>query len=178
MNSLKLVCVSGLSKGDEFALADGVHALGRGHEAALRVLDMQCSRHHCEVCVKGDFVSIEDLKSRHGTMVNGAAITDRCVLKRGDRVTVGTTVLILCERHTALRDLTAAHPNAVAGIEVEEFRTISERLVGAGSPVLSPGHQHHHRRCRFLRKIARRIGKWFHWPGASQWFGKPSPRPG
>ena len=141
----KLICVSGLSKGEEFALAEGVCLMGRGRETHVRVLDMQCSRHHCEIYVKGDFVSIEDLKSRHGTFVNETTVAGRQVLQLGDKVTLGTTVLVLCDEHADRRDLTTHHPSAIAGVEVEEFRNIAGHLMGRKGEH-SAGHGHHHRR--------------------------------
>ena len=71
-----------------FALDEGVHLLGRGDEAALRVPRANVSRRHAEITVRDGLVSVRDLGSHNGTSVNGARIDDTVALMPGDRLAV------------------------------------------------------------------------------------------
>jgi pSer/pThr/pTyr-binding forkhead associated (FHA) protein len=84
----------------------GEYQFGRSPECQVRIgIDNKqaVSRQHCLVRVGEHAVSIRDLRSRNGTVVNGQRIPfggDR-VLQAGDRILVGTFVLDL---HLAKED--------------------------------------------------------------------------
>lgn len=67
--------------------------LGRGSQCDLVVLDAVISRAHCTVHNRGNQCYVEDLNSRNGTNVNGERIAGPCVLKSGDEIRLGQTVL-------------------------------------------------------------------------------------
>ena len=48
------------------------------------------SRFHCRIELEGDRYALIDLKSRNGTLLNGARI-DRAVLKPNDQIQLGST---------------------------------------------------------------------------------------
>lgn len=68
---------NGKFKGQELALENGAdYILGRARECAC-VLDdplYLVSRRHCRIKVHAPFVSVQDLGSRNGTLVNGTSI--------------------------------------------------------------------------------------------------------
>ncbi len=67
----KLVCVHGMNEGDEFILNEGPNTIGRARDCRIVLFDKKSSRQHCQIIRKGDSYFIEDLDSRHGTVVNG-----------------------------------------------------------------------------------------------------------
>src|SRR2546427_555348 len=68
--------------GDEFLI-------GRGADCNLRLRGTEISRHHCEIRLSKDEVSVTDLGSSNGTLVNGVKIRAPKRLKSGDELKVG-----------------------------------------------------------------------------------------
>ncbi|GEM_PF-4722098 len=62
--------------------------IGRSQKCHVVVHDQKSSREHCEVRKKDGGFLVVDLKSRNGTTVNGAALTER-VLAAGDKIEIG-----------------------------------------------------------------------------------------
>ena len=62
--------------------------LGRGIETDIRVEDEEVSRAHCAVWLESEKYLVKDLRSRNGTFVNDARVTE-AELKSGDRVRIG-----------------------------------------------------------------------------------------
>jgi len=100
------------------------------------------------------------------------------MLRPGDKVTVGTTIFVLCDEHTALRDLTTTHPSAVAGVEVEEFQSIANQLMGRDGKHSAGHHHHHHHHRHHHGRMAGGILHVLHWLDLFHGFGTPSDRPG
>jgi hypothetical protein len=68
--------------------------IGRGAEADLRLTDTGVSRRHAELRPAGEGLEVHDLGSTNGTWVNGQRVQSAS-LRDGDRVTVGTTELVV-----------------------------------------------------------------------------------
>jgi DNA-binding NtrC family response regulator/pSer/pThr/pTyr-binding forkhead associated (FHA) protein len=84
-------------------LADGIEVVfGRSQAAQIWIDHDAVSRRHAIVRRKGATVTVEDLGSRNGTLVNGSPITSPRRLSPGDEVTVGPTIAILATT-TAMR---------------------------------------------------------------------------
>jgi len=81
----------------EFDLPRGVTVIGRSVDAHLTIEDPLVSRKHARMVVSGTGAHIEDLGSRNGVKVNGAAIVRPTPLRNGDRVRIGTQELVFCE---------------------------------------------------------------------------------
>lgn len=77
------------------ALAPPVSTLviGRGDEAGWVILDEDLSRTHAEIRRGWDGVSIRDLDSKNGTVVDGASITDWTPLHDGAKVALGKVIV-------------------------------------------------------------------------------------
>jgi len=86
---VQLVVVQGKPEGKVIPLAGPKFKIGRGETCHLRPNSEQVSREHAEFTITGDTVSVRDLGSRNGTLVNGKALTQDCVLKDNDLVQVG-----------------------------------------------------------------------------------------
>lgn len=85
----KLVVASGKSAGRSIALKHGKLLIGRAEECDVRPLGDEVSRRHCAVVEEAGSVTVEDLKSRNGTYVNGVRIAAKVNVVDGDIVRVG-----------------------------------------------------------------------------------------
>lgn len=85
----KLIVASGKSAGRAISLKNGRILIGRAEECDVRPLGEEVSRRHCLILVEGESVTVEDLKSRNGTYVNGERIPAKTTVKSGDIVRVG-----------------------------------------------------------------------------------------
>lgn len=86
---VQLIVVQGKPEGKVIPLALPVFKIGRGETCHLRPNSEQVSREHAEFAVTNDVVTVRDLGSRNGTLVNGKVITQTVLLKDRDLVQVG-----------------------------------------------------------------------------------------
>ena len=68
--------------------------IGRSTTNSLVLQDTEVSRQHCLIAMEDGAVLVTDLGSTNGTFVNGERIAAPAVLRSGDRLTVGTHVLL------------------------------------------------------------------------------------
>jgi hypothetical protein len=78
----------------ELDLPLGAMTIGRGADCQITLNDPLVSRRHVRILVGSDRVVIEDLNSRNGVLVNGAALRGLTQLRDGDRIRVGTQELV------------------------------------------------------------------------------------
>lgn len=87
---VQLIVVRGKPEGKVIPLTGSKFKIGRGETCHLRPNSEQVSREHAEFSIAADgVVTVADLGSRNGTLVNGKALTEPCVLKDGNLVQVG-----------------------------------------------------------------------------------------
>ena len=87
---VQLIVVRGKPEGKAIPLVGPKFRIGRGETCHLRPNSEQVSREHAEFTVHEGVVSVADMGSRNGTLVNGKALTSGpCVLKNRDLVQVG-----------------------------------------------------------------------------------------
>jgi hypothetical protein len=79
--------------GTKHVLEPGSNVLGRGTEADIRLPDTGVSRKHADVQLEGGTVTVEDLGSTNGTLVNGRRV-GRQDLVDGDVIRIGHSVLV------------------------------------------------------------------------------------
>lgn len=84
-----------LANGLRIGLRDGF-VLGRVAGCDLVIDDSKASRRHAKFHIESGVVEIEDLQSSNGTLLNEKPVTRR-VLREGDRVQIGKTVLVFHE---------------------------------------------------------------------------------
>jgi hypothetical protein len=94
-SGLKFVVVDGQSLGQVIQLHPGDYTLGRGAQADLKLDDLAVSRQHAQLTVQSGGVTVKDLNTANGTLVNGAPLLGVRRIKPGDRIRVGETVLEL-----------------------------------------------------------------------------------
>ena len=87
-----LVCVSGADLGTSFKIGSST-VIGRG-TADIALEETDVSRRHACVRFGDTGYEIEDLGSANGTIVNGTRITSTCMIRVGDRIQIGRTVLV------------------------------------------------------------------------------------
>jgi pSer/pThr/pTyr-binding forkhead associated (FHA) protein len=70
--------------------------IGRAPSATLVVPDAQVSRLHARIDLSDGVLSVRDLDSRNGTLVNARPIERPVALHEGDEIDVGTTRIVFC----------------------------------------------------------------------------------
>ena len=89
----------------DLALGDGQFVVGRSAGCQLSLDDPLVSRRHAMLVVAQDAVTVEDLDSRNGVIVNGTRITGRTVVQPGDKILIGSQELLLLRgRDNAMRE--------------------------------------------------------------------------
>jgi DNA-binding winged helix-turn-helix (wHTH) protein len=72
------------------ALREGENLLGRESDAAVWIDVYSVSRRHARIVISGDRATVEDLGSKNGTFLKGAAVTGPAALSDGDQLRIGT----------------------------------------------------------------------------------------
>ena len=91
--------LGGPARGQVWHLTPGVHVLGRAADSDLPLKDPGVSRRHCRVAVAGPaqglpgIVTVEDLGSGNGTLVDGAWAGRPTALRPGATIVVGNSTL-------------------------------------------------------------------------------------
>ena len=100
------------SQGAEHAVESGT-TIGR-EGCDITLADPDVSRRHAAIQIAAGVLSIEDLGSTNGTLVNGVVITARKILSDGDEVRIGSSIwkLRAPAQVTKLRETTPAPPPA------------------------------------------------------------------
>ena len=87
--------LTGPQQGERFAVPVGTEAVVVGRSTSVGFDDPSVSRRHVEMIRGPSALTVEDLGSTNGTMVNGSAIVAAAPVGRGDRVQVGDVVMEL-----------------------------------------------------------------------------------
>lgn len=96
-------------QGTDLELSPGEFVVGRSSACNLALDDALVSRRHAMLIVGETGVTVEDLGSRNGIMVNGHKAEGRVPVRHLDRVTVGSHELVLVE----LKDAAHGSPTLV-----------------------------------------------------------------
>jgi Protein of unknown function (DUF3662)/Inner membrane component of T3SS, cytoplasmic domain len=78
--------------GRNYPLSVGPTVIGRGDQASVRLADVGASRQHARLDYDGHRVTLTDLGSANGSMVNGRKVT-AVALNPGDVIQIGSTRL-------------------------------------------------------------------------------------
>ena len=126
-----------LPDGQTVGVRDGL-LLGRVTACDVVVADAKASRRHARLIAESGVVEIEDLESSNGTLLNGRPI-DRRMLRDGDRIEIGKTVIVY--REGALPGPTSRAPLPAAASSDELFGDDEELLGGAPAAPADPPAQ-------------------------------------
>jgi len=77
----------------EIQLRPGSNSLGRGAANDFKIDHPSVSGSHCQILLENGSALIRDLGSTNGTYVNRTKVTAPLVVRRGDRLQVGKTVM-------------------------------------------------------------------------------------
>ena len=88
--------ISGKYQGGEFPLRmDREIVIGRSSDLDMVLVEDMVSRRHAKISTASNEIAIQDLGSTNGTFVNGEKINNRSLLREGDRILVGTSIIKL-----------------------------------------------------------------------------------
>ena len=122
----QLQIVGGPNQGGAIPFAEGqVIRIGRGAGADAQLTDPYVSRSHCQIEIKGGRMTLTDLGSSRGTVVNGLKIEGQHVVKPGDVITIGATKLT--EDFTfALTDPTVSRLHCTVRLDRDTVQIVDE----------------------------------------------------
>ncbi len=101
----RLVVIEGERIGQKFTLDQTKHVIGRGVDVQIELTDPEMSRRHAEIRRIGPFsYVIEDLQSSNGTYINGAPLKTPTALYLGDKIRLGSNVVLLFTVHDPIED--------------------------------------------------------------------------
>jgi pSer/pThr/pTyr-binding forkhead associated (FHA) protein len=106
-----LIIISGKQRGEYLPLGQRTSVIGRSESLPLQILDDGVSRRHFRVLFdknSGKYY-IEDMNSRHGTLLNMQRITEKTALAEGDRIIVGQTRLLFTEKDFDTKESALMH---------------------------------------------------------------------
>ncbi|GIW79942.1 MAG: hypothetical protein KatS3mg105_1749 [Gemmatales bacterium] len=87
--NVKLVVEEGESRSQVIVLRGGQATIGRHRDCEIRVPYADVSRHHCVLRVEDGLLTVEDLGSLNGTLVNGEKTIGKQVVRPGDHLQIG-----------------------------------------------------------------------------------------
>lgn len=117
---MQLVVQAGAQCGQVYKIDKDSLTIGRGTSNDIAFADPAMSRVHCEVRREGDDYVVEDRHSANGTFVNDEQIELPFILRPGDTIRLGQTVLLFQDEGT--EETTAAEAEAAGAIETGPTR--------------------------------------------------------
>lgn len=92
---VQLEIIAGPGKGARQDIPEGATRLGRSSDSDFRVDNEAASRHHATIFRQSDAIVLRDAGSHNGTYVNEEEIREDTLLRAGDRLQIGDSVLCL-----------------------------------------------------------------------------------
>lgn len=99
--SYELEAANGEVEGGPFPVLPGGLIIGRSPDVEIVIADQVVSRRHARVWLEGGAVTVDDLGSRNGVLVNGKQVR-HASLSPGDTLTVGEVVFNIVKREDLL----------------------------------------------------------------------------
>ena len=111
-----LMILTGNYRGKTITLPERDVLIGREKDCFIRLFSSEISRRHCMIRLRNQELSIEDLNSSNGTLVNGMVIEEETTLRSGDRIKVGPAEFQVCTLKTVHNSgETRAREDEIAG---------------------------------------------------------------
>lgn len=88
----KLIIESGAESGAIHPLDHKITTVGRSVTNTIQIVDKRMSRNHLEIHNSGGTLTLRDLGSKNGTLLNGQPAVEPIELHHNDRIQVGDTV--------------------------------------------------------------------------------------
>jgi DNA-binding NtrC family response regulator len=132
-----LVAASGPLAGSRFVV-EGESVIGRSPSCEISIADSRASRRHARLTFQAGKLSITDLGSRNGTLVNGERLDSSRTLEPGDRVVVGSTAFVVDPPLAAEVAESTVQPDEVfAAEDLLPFAGLEGVLLGASGQLFS-----------------------------------------
>lgn len=132
-----LKVIGGPNNGAEFTMQTGnSYLVGTDPNSCDIVFhDNSVSRQHCRISVnEDDTISIEDLKSRNNTLVDGKPLENKQKLVPNTIVTAGTTSFVVYDREGEMQTIISPLlPSIVKFLQQDEARKAEEEAAAAGT---------------------------------------------
>src|SRR6185437_16871485 len=126
----------------DLELPIGEFVVGRSTDCQLSLDDPLVSRRHAVLRVRRDGVSVQDLGSRNGVVVNGTKISGERELAGGDKVAIGSQEMVLTlsaeARPAANEDVYRRATQTLGAAYVSDLRAVVDGLVGQGAARTPP----------------------------------------
>ncbi len=112
-----------------YELPEGEFVVGRAPGCQLILDDPRVSRRHTRFVAEGSRVTVEDLQSRNGTLVNGVQLKGPMVLADHDVVTIGSQEIRVMAARSAevmppMNALAATAPDLASMVDFEDVTQI------------------------------------------------------
>ena len=120
---------TGVNAGRVHMLRIGSHVIGRDPAATIQLASTDVSRQHALLEVASDAITISDLGSKNGTLVNGSRIQGPTPLRKGDQIKLGDHLVTV---QFGLEEEPEEDFQAV-GTRVFSLRTLQEGVMRAPS---------------------------------------------
>lgn len=95
-----LIILSGKHQGKRLTVPDGEVVIGRDETCQVRLATNEVSRFHCRIRSQNSLVTVSDMSSRNGTLINDVAIHGETVLVPGDILRIGPVSFQLAGKKT------------------------------------------------------------------------------
>ena len=91
-----LIITNGHKAGKFYPLGHRTNVIGRDEGVLVQIVDEYVSRKHMQIRYneETDLYYANDMKSRHGTFINGTRIYDEVALSEGDLIDIGGKTLM------------------------------------------------------------------------------------
>jgi len=118
----ELIIQSGKLQGKRLVLPPKEMVVGRDEDCDLRIASSLVSRKHCVLKSSPQGILVTDLSSQNGTHVNDIPITEPTLLREGDVLRIGATLLAV---PMAPKPKAAATSSKVSDAEIADWLTES-----------------------------------------------------
>ena len=106
-----IIITSGDSKGQYLPLGKRTNVIGRAEALPMQILDDMVSRKHLRIRYDENTNQhyAEDMDSKHGVFINNRKITEQTLLKDGDEILIGQTILMFTDKDFDSSESALAH---------------------------------------------------------------------
>ncbi|NWJ45098.1 MAG: FHA domain-containing protein [Chloroflexi bacterium] len=118
---MQLVVQSGAEPGRTYDLRPGKLSLGRQSVNDVVISDEQASRRHADLEVTANGLLVTDNNSANGTFVNGTRVSSPQLLKPGDTLQIGTTVLKLVDGQSGASTIPSGYEQPAPPALAQDF---------------------------------------------------------
>lgn len=121
-----------------FFMKSNPYKVGRAEDCDLKLESKTVSRQHCELKLKSMGLTVLDLQSRNGTLVNGEAVVPgkRTLIKVGDELKIGKYFLKVLSTSSASADAEQP-PDAISSVDTSDYSSETKADTGAVDDLLS-----------------------------------------